>query len=129
MIDHSTKLGADRRSMMLEIKKEGRLKKAKSKKEKLLMYLDRWWTTLEGGEPDLEVEMEPLPTQRGGKRKKNPTKKDKIREEERQAAEEVAGSMLDTVMGMLAEQHDCGYSTACPGWWCEMMARKKAIGS
>ena len=49
LVDHSTKLGEVRRSMLLEIKKEGRLKEARSKKEKLLMYLDRWWTTLEGG--------------------------------------------------------------------------------
>ena len=73
--------------------------------------------------------MEPLPTQKGGKRKKDPTRKDRIREEERQAAREVAGSMLDTIMGMVAVQHDCGYSTACPGWWCERMAKKKLLES
>ena len=82
-----------------------------------------------GGEPNLEIEMEPLPTQKGGKRKKDPTRKDRIREEERQAAGEVAGSMLDTIMGMVAVQHDCGYSTACPGWWCERMAKKKLLES
>ena len=93
------------------------------------MYLDRWWTTLEGGEPNLEIEMEPHPIQRGGKRKKDPTRKDKIREEERQAASDGTGtgSMLDMIMGMVAVQHDCGYSTACPGWWCQRMAKKKIL--
>ena len=78
-----------------------------------------------GGEPNLEIE--PHPTERGGKRKKDPTKKDKIREEKRQAANDVAGSMLDMIMGMVAVQHDCGYSTACPGWWCMLMVEKKSL--
>ena len=56
------------------------------------MYLDRWWTTFEGGAQDLEVEMEPNPHQRGEKRKIVPRKKDRMREEERQAAQDIAGS-------------------------------------
>ena len=49
ILDQSTRMGEDRTSRRLDIEKEGRLKEAKRKKEKLLMYLDRWWTTLEGG--------------------------------------------------------------------------------
>ena len=71
-----------------------------------MMYLDRWWTTLEGGAPDLLVEMEPHPSQRGEKRKIVPTKKDRMREDERQAAQDIAGSMLDLVMDRLCVQHD-----------------------
>ena len=91
------------------------------------MYLDRWWTTFEGGAQDLEVEMEPNPHQRGEKRKIVPRKKDRMREEERQAAQDIEGSMLDLVMDRLCVQHDCGYSTACPGWWCMMMIDKKSL--
>ena len=39
------------------------------------MYLDRWWTTLQGGVPDIEIEMEPHSCQRGEKKKKEPTKR------------------------------------------------------
>ena len=107
ILDVSIILGEGRRS--------ARLGKAKERREKLLTYLDRWWTTLEGGDPNLEKEMEPLPFQRGEKRKTDPNKKDILRQEERQDAQRMAGSMLDLVMDVMCVQHDCGYSTACPG--------------
>ena len=36
----------------------------------------------------------------------------------------MARGMLDMVMDMMCTQHDCGYSTASPGWWCEQMVTK-----
>ena len=47
ILDVSIMLGEERRS--------ARLEQAKERREKLLKYLDRWWTTLEGGEPNLEI--------------------------------------------------------------------------
>ena len=91
ILDVSIMLGEERRSVRL------------GEREKLLKYLDRWWTTLEGGEPNLEIEMEPLPFQRGEKRKTDPTKKDILRKEERQDAQRMAGSMLDLVMDVMCE--------------------------
>jgi hypothetical protein len=75
----------------------------------------------------LEVGMEPHPSQRGEKRKIVPTKKDRMRDEEREAAQDIAGSILDLVMDRLCVQHDCCNSTACPGWWCMMMMDKKSL--
>ena len=89
ILDKSTRIGE--RSAFARMEKETRLKKGRRRKERLLIYLDSLWTTLEGGVPDLEVEMEPHSCQRGEKRKKEPTKKDRIREEEMQSGRDVAG--------------------------------------
>ena len=125
ILDSSVKIGRDRQSTRLDIEKEMRLKEAMRKKEKLLVYLDRWWTTLEAG--DAYPEMETQPTQRSGKRKKDPTRKEKIRDEERKAAEEMAGSMVGCIMDMVDTQHDCGLSSACPGWWCQRLVKKRRV--
>ena len=77
--------------------------------------------------PDLELDPEPHSCQRGEKRKKEPTKKEKLREEEGQAALEITGSMLDLVVDRMCVQHDCGYSTTCPGWWCMKMKEKISL--
>ena len=89
ILDKSTRIGE--RSAFARMEKETRLKKGRRRKERLLIYLDSLWTTLEGGVPDLEVEMEPHSCQRGEKRKKEPTKKERIREEEMQSGRDVAG--------------------------------------
>jgi hypothetical protein len=125
ILDNSVMIGEDRQSIRLDMEKEVRLKEAMRKKERLLVYLDRWWTTLEAGDP--YPEMGTHPAKRCGKRKKDPTRKEKIRDEEMKAAEEVAGSMLDCIMGMVDTQHDCGLSTACPGWWCQRMVKKRML--
>ena len=71
--------------------------------------------------------MEPHPSQRGGKRKKEQSKKEKLRDEEKLAAQDIAGSMLDLAVDGMCVQHDCGYSTACPGWWCVKMREKISL--
>ena len=103
ILDNSVRIGEDRKSIRLDMEKEVRLKEAMRKKERLLVYLDRWWTTLEAGDP--YPEMEPHLAKRSGKRKKYPTRKEKIRDEEMKAAEEVAGSMLDCIMIVDSPQH------------------------
>ena len=60
----------------------------------------------------------------GEKRKKEATKKEKLRKDEMQAALVVTGSMLDMVMDRMCVHHHCGYSTTCPGWWCMTMREK-----
>ena len=44
-----------------------------------------------------------------------------------QAALEVTGSMLDMVIDRMCVQHDCGYSTTCPGCWCIVIQEKKSL--
>ena len=74
ILDESIMIGEGR-------KQQTRLETARRRKETLLRYLDRWWTTLEEGVPDLEVDLEPHTLQRGEKRKKDATKKEKLRKD------------------------------------------------
>ena len=62
-----------------------------------------------------------------GKRNKEPTKMEELRKDERQAALEIIGSMLDLVLDRMCVQHDCGYSTTCPGWWGMKMREKISL--
>ena len=49
------------------LERNRRLEAAKKQREKLLDYLNIWWSTLEEGVPELETEMETHPFQRGRK--------------------------------------------------------------
>ena len=92
MADQSTIIGAGNESRRKDKERNDKLELASNKRERLLLYLDRWWTTLEGGIPDLEKEMELSPSQKGGKRKKEPNENEINRK--RQATEEVAEAYL-----------------------------------
>ena len=46
-------------------------------------------------------------------------------EKDRLEAMDVSNDIIDKVMAEVKANHDCGYSTACPGWWCTEMVRIK----
>ena len=74
-----------------------------------------------GGVPNLEIETETQPPQRGEKRKSDPMEGDRLREQE---SKQMARWMLDMVVNKMFTEHDCGFSRACPGWWREMMCER-----
>ena len=89
---------------------------AEKQREKLLGYLDSWWTTLEGGIPEPEMELDANVTLgRGKKRKRKPSKKQKMREgvlmDEKMAASETVDEILCTVISTVGVHHDCGHSS------------------
>ena len=48
-------------------------------------------------------------------------------EAERLEAREVSDDIMDMLMTEVKAHHDCGFSTACPGWWCmEVVQRRLA---
>ena len=50
-------------------------------------------------------------------------------ETDRLEAMNVSNDIIDKVMAEVKANHDCGYSTACPGWWCmEMVQIRLAEG-
>ena len=74
ILDESIKIGEGR-------KKKSRLEIARLRRDKLLKYLDVWWTTLEEGVPDVEVDLESHTFQRGEKRKKELSNMEETEEE------------------------------------------------
>ena len=120
ILNESIKIGEGR-------KKKARLENARLRRDKLLKYLDIWWTTLEEGVPDLELDLESHTFQRGEKRKKELSKVEGIRKDERNAALGITVSMLDLIVDRMCVHHDCGYSEACPSWWCMKMREKISL--
>ena len=41
----------------------------------------------------------------------------------------VSNDILDMVLAEVKVHHDCGYSVACPGWWCMGMVQRKMTRS
>ena len=46
-------------------------------------------------------------------------------EADRLEARGVSNDILDMVLAEVKVHHDCGYSVACPGWWCMGMVQRK----
>ena len=46
-------------------------------------------------------------------------------ESRRKTAMDCSTDILDVVMREVKNQHNCGYSTACPGWFCMRMVKLK----
>jgi hypothetical protein len=100
--------------------RQARLDRAREQREKLILYLDRWWTSLEGGVPEMETPLEPDYILTGLKRHRDPStsKTDMARKTEHEDTMEMASEVVKDIMLEVGVRHDCGMSTACPAWYC-----------
>jgi hypothetical protein len=106
------------------LEKQARLDRAREQREVLTVYLDRWWTSLEGGVPEMETSLEPHYTQKGLKRHRDLSKTDRARRTELEDAMEMATEVVKDIMAEVGVRHDCGMSTACPAWYCCSQVKK-----
>jgi hypothetical protein len=42
-------------------------------------------------------------------------------------AEQAVKYTITTILESISSQHDCGYSTACPAWYCEMICERNEL--
>ena len=106
------------------LEKQARLDRAREQREVLTVYLDRWWTSLEGGVPEMETSLEPHYTQKGLKRHRDLSKTDRARRTELEDAMEMVTEVVKDIMMEVGVRHDCGMSTACPAWYCCSQVKK-----
>ena len=106
------------------LERNRRLEAAKKQSEKLLDYLNIWWSTLEEGVPELETEMDTHPFQRGRKRKRRNGANGKERKLESKETVNMATNLVEEMIEEVSIQHDCGYNPACPAWYCCMICDK-----
>jgi hypothetical protein len=112
-----------RRSLLLA--KLERKKKAEEQRITLMEKLEATWRSLEAGNLSMSTGWVTLssPVQKVGKRKRN-------YEEDihsRRMAEQATKNIITTILESVSSQHDCGYSTACPAWFCEMICERKEL--
>ena len=106
------------RNTSARLERQARLDRAREQREVLTVYLDRWWTSLEGGVPEMKTSLEPHYTQKGLKRNRNLSKTDRARRTKLGDAMEMAAGFMKDIMAEVGVRHDCGLSTACPAWYC-----------
>ena len=56
-------------------------------------------------------------------------KRKRFQKPSRRQAEEILRSIISEVISALYIEHDCGFSAACPAWWCELVAKNAEIKS
>ena len=98
---------AEGKNASRRMERKARLVEAEQQRNKLLMNLEKYWSALEGGIPDLEESFSEPDLCRKRKRGIEP----------RQINQEV-DMIINMVLGMVDLQHNCGISTACPAWYC-----------
>ena len=42
-------------------------------------------------------------------------------------AEQATKNIITTILESVSSQHDCGYSSACPAWYCEMICERNEL--
>ena len=103
-----------KRSLLLA--KIERKKRAEVQRITLMEKLEATWRSLEAGNQS-------LPVQKVGKRKRNYDKEI----HSRRMAEQATENIITTILESVSSQHDCGYSTACPAWYCEMICERNEL--
>ena len=109
------------------LEKLKRLEKAKEQKEKQLAYLERWWSTLENGVPEMVTYLDPHPSPKGWKRKRKADKSEMRKLEREKEGKVLATDVLEGILQQVEVEHDCGVSVACPAWLCCMLVKKRKL--
>ena len=101
-----------------------RVEKAKLQKEEQLVYLERCWSTLENGVPEMVTDLDPHPSQKGWKRKRKADKSERRRLERKKEDKDLAMDVLEGILQQVEVEHDCGVSVACPAWLCCILVKE-----